>query len=151
MTARNDDGSVNALNNSLTFFVDSDADENVDEDLEFEITPPSSFNILGPTGTIDDNTPLITWEKADNGDSYDLIIASDSDCANPELIFENLSGLSGDVQSFDVPFELDQGPHSICVTALNDEGSVNASNNGLTFFVDLDLDSVDLIEEPIIQ
>ena len=91
---------------------------------------PGPFNINGPSGTIYDDTPNVSWQPATGAVSYELTISTASDCSVVTRFFENITGTTYTVET------LAQGTYYLCVKAVDNAGrKTSAINNGLQFTV----------------
>ena len=118
--ASNAVGQTAATNNGLGFQVDTAP------------PAPDAFSITGPTGVIGDQTPQIAWQASSNAATYNLILARDNACTNVVVSQNAILGTS-----FDITLPLDEGDYYSCVSATNVSGTVEASNNGLAFTIDI--------------
>lgn len=118
VTAKNDEGlTTAATNNGLQFDVD--------------VTAPEAFSVVGPTGNLTDNSPLVEWQAAAGAETYDLTLASDAGCTNAVLSQAGLTDTTFQTSS------LADGAYFVCVTAKDDAGNMTlATNNGLGFTID---------------
>jgi len=102
------------------------------KDTSMDVTPPAAFTITGPVGTLNTNTPEITWAPAGGADYYDMSIASDNLC---QTEVQTYLGLTATSQILTQP--LADGDYFICVEASDLAGnSTVASNNAIGFTVD---------------
>ena len=71
-----------------------------------------AFDILEPTGTIDDSTPSITWEVSSEAVQYDVVISANADLSSPVRTFDDVV-----TTSVTLATPLDDGTYYIGVTA----------------------------------
>jgi len=88
-----------------------------------ELLTPAPFDILGPTGTVDDPTPEITWGVSAGATGYDVVISTEPDLSTPVVEFFDVAETS--VTPAD---PLDDGTYYIGVTAVgpNQDPQVDA-------------------------
>ncbi len=122
VTALDEAGNTTAAdNNGLAFTVDA-----VDD------IPPGPFDILGPTGTITDDMPEVSWDESTDALSYNVIVADDAECTSPVETMNDVAATSVMVSN-----PLADGDYFTCVTSFDAAGnSTAANNNGLAFSVD---------------
>jgi|GEM_PF-4182794 len=97
-----------------------------------DVIPPGTFSITAPLSPNSDETPDVIWDAAPGASDYDLVIATDSGCANP-VSGGILSGINGTTQTSPT---LSPGAYFICVTAFDAaDNQSTASNNGYKFYV----------------
>lgn len=78
-----------------------------------DTTPPPEFVITGPTAT-NDQTPTISWEKADTAVSYNIAISAVSTCENPVATGEKITE-----NNYAVTSSLNDGTYFVCVSAFD--------------------------------
>ena len=117
VTAKDTAHTLAATNNGLAFTIDTSA--------------PLAFNIIGPSGFIGSNTPVVSWQTSTGATNYDLVISTSADCATA---VQQYTGLTGTSQALTA---LADGAYFTCVTASDALGNTTtATNDGLSFTVD---------------
>jgi len=82
-----------------------------------ELLTPAAFDILSPTGTVDDPTPEITWEASAGATGYDLVISL-LISTGPDLIVPVVEFFDVTETSVMLTEPLDNGTYYIGVTAI---------------------------------
>jgi hypothetical protein len=98
--------------------------------INVDTTPPGDFSITRPTPGSSLNV-TIGWTAASDASTYNVILASDSNCSSN--IIQQFSGLTTLTQSASVPA---LGTYYVCAQALDALGNVkSASNSGYSFTI----------------
>jgi len=98
---------------------------------QWQASDVGAFQILAPSGTITDATPIIKWEPSANAVTYDLTIARNDDCSDPVYDINDLT-----VNSWQIPAPLAEGVYHSCLAAKGVEGTTKgADNNGQSFVI----------------
>jgi phosphatidylethanolamine-binding protein (PEBP) family uncharacterized protein len=95
----------------------------------FSSSKPSGFTITGQTASAEAR-PTVTWVNSVGSQSYNVKIAAAADCVTEVAGAENVSEINWTVDQ-----DLSTGTYFLCVAAVNQIGSTNASNNGLALVV----------------
>jgi hypothetical protein len=98
-------------------------------DVIFE-TPPGPFEILGPSGYINDRTPLVDFSDSIRAESYDVFVALSPEGSS---VVQSHVGLS---ESHVTLSPLGDGEYFLVVNSENIAGTAAANNGGLAFTVD---------------
>jgi len=96
------------------------------------VAPPGSFSFTLPSSIVGLTTPKVQWTASANATSYDLKIATTSNCASPTYTYTGLTTTSKVVDALS-----NGSTYYACITAKNGIAADNlaATNSGLAFLV----------------